>query len=70
MGRVGFKHSPVTVLKTPILEVGGAKSGARCALEASKDPDIDKAVDAWPEIPTHIKAAIKTLVQTYKTEKG
>ena len=70
MGRVGFEHPPVTVLKTSISKGGGAKSDAHHAPEAPKDPDLVKVVEAWPGLSTHIKAAIKALVQTYKTENG
>ncbi len=69
MGPVGHEHPPLTVSKTPISKGGGAKSDARCAPEAPKDPDLDIVVKAWPELPGHIKAAIKALIQTHKAEK-
>jgi hypothetical protein len=28
--------------------------------------EVAEIVDVWPELPVHIKAAIKALVQTYK----
>ena len=31
-------------------------------------PDLAEIVAVWPELPEHIKAAIKALVQTHKTE--
>jgi len=35
-----------------------------------KYPDLEQVVDAWPKLPKHIKAKIKSLVQTYvKKEK-
>jgi hypothetical protein len=52
------------VSKTPISEDGGAKSDARCAPKASKEPDLDIIVKAWPGLPGHIKAAVKALIQT------
>ncbi len=64
MGRVGFEHPPVTVSKTPISEGGGAKSDAQDAPKAPKDPDLEIVVKAWPELPGHIKEAIKALIQT------
>jgi len=33
-------------------------------------PDLQQIINAWPELPEHIKAAIKTLVQSHKTEEG
>jgi len=33
------------------------------------DPELTQIIKAWPDLPEHIKAAIKALVQTHKTEK-
>ncbi len=30
--------------------------------------DLAEIVTVWPELPEHIKAAIKALIQTHKTE--
>lgn len=64
MGPIGFEHSTLTVSKTPISEGGGAKSDAHDAPDAPKEPDLDIVVKAWPELPEHIKAAIRALIQT------
>jgi hypothetical protein len=38
--------------------------------QAQKLPaDLVEVVAVWPELPEHIKAAIKALVQTHNTEK-
>jgi hypothetical protein len=39
------------------------------ALLAEKDPDWALVVKRWPELPEHIRAAIKALIQTNKTEQ-
>ena len=41
-------------------------SGLFSTLE--NDQDLRLIVESWPELPEHIKAAIKALIQTYKTE--
>jgi len=69
MGRAGFEHPPLTASKNPISKGSDAKSDAHDAPEAVQDPDLVMAVKAWPTLPVHIKAAIKALVQTHKTEK-
>jgi len=33
------------------------------------DPELTQIIKAWPELPEHIKAAIKALIQTNKAEK-
>jgi len=34
------------------------------------DPDLAQLVKAWPQLPEHIKAAIKALAQTQTKEKS
>jgi hypothetical protein len=34
---------------------------------AEKDPDLALVVECWPNLPEHIKQAIKTLVDTANT---
>jgi hypothetical protein len=33
------------------------------------DPDLLQFIEAWPDLPDHIKAAVKALIQTHKAEK-
>ena len=40
--------------------------GANMVREDSSDPDLVKITETWPELPEHIKAAIKALIQTQK----
>ena len=42
-------------------------SGLFYALE--NDPELRLIVESWPNLPEHIKAAIKALVQTHTAEK-
>ncbi len=52
---------------TPQLTPKSPKQGK---IDTSKLPsDLAEIVTAWPELPEHINAAIKALVQTHKTEK-
>ena len=64
MGDTGLEHPPLALPKTPISGEGGAKSDARRAPKPSSDPDLAEVVSRWPELPEHIKAAVKALVRT------
>ena len=39
------------------------------ARNAEMDPDLALIVKSWPNLPEHIKMAIKALVQTHTGEK-
>ncbi|MHC4165772.1 MAG: hypothetical protein ACYSWQ_02315 [Planctomycetota bacterium] len=69
MPETGVELSGIKAPKTPILESDGAKSDARDAQNPPQDADLAAIVKAWRELPEHIKAAIKALVQTHKAEK-
>ena len=76
MGRAGLEHPPLKQSKTAISTGGGAESGAPDAPntpQTTQDtselpPDLAKIAAAWPDLPEHIKAAIKALVQTHNAE--
>jgi len=52
---------------TPQLTPKSPKQGK---IDTSKLPsDLAEIVAVWPELPEHIKAAIKALVQTHKENK-
>ena len=44
------------------------KLGANMVHENGSGPDLAKIMEAWPELPEHIKTAIKALIQTHKVE--
>jgi len=68
MGRVGIEHPPLAQSKTPISESGGAESGAHDAPKPIQDPVLTEIVAAWPQLPEHIRAAIKALAETHNKE--
>ncbi len=65
MGRIGLEHPPLKPPRTAISTSGGAKSDARDAPKPVQDPDLTNIMVAWPELPEHIKAAVKALVQPH-----
>jgi hypothetical protein len=64
MARVGHEHPPLTPPKTPVSTKSGAESDAHDAPTSVGDPDLAAIVAAWPRLPEHIKAAIRTLANT------
>ncbi len=79
MVAAGLEHPPLEQSKTAISTGGGAKSGAPDAPKSPKQPEIDtpelpsdlvEIVAVWPEVPSHIKAAIKALVQTHSSKEA
>ena len=41
-----------------------AKGGAVPARTGSQDPALARLVEAWPELPEHVRAAIESLVRS------
>jgi len=81
LGDAGLERPPLALSKTAILDKGGANSGALDAPETPKtaknesaiyysvlltDPDLRQVVTAWPKLPEHVKAEIKTLLKPHK----
>jgi hypothetical protein len=68
MGDTGHEHPPLEQSKTAISTSGSVKSDAPNAPNAPQtpqDPDLALVVERWPNLPEHIKTAIKALVKTH-----
>jgi len=48
--------------KTPLSKTGGAKSGAFPTENDAIDADLQAVIDAWPDLPTAIRAAMLAMV--------
>ena len=44
------------------------KSAASGANSKQIPPELHSVIEAWPDVPEHIRAAIKALVQTHNAE--
>jgi hypothetical protein len=64
----GVELSGIKPSNIPISTKSGAKCGARETPKPIKYPELAKIVESWPGLPEHIKAAIKALVKTNKSE--
>ncbi len=69
MGVTGLEPDNLTIdgqsKLAKVNKLSGADSGADLPDLPQIDPDLQKLIDAWPELPEHIKAAINALVQTH-----
>ena len=58
--------SNITYNSTPVKR--WPESGTDSAKTPKISPELEQIVSAWPELPEHIKVAIKALVQTRSKE--
>jgi len=56
------KHPSEILTKTPLSKTGGAKSGAFPTENDAIDADLQAVIDAWPDLPTAIRAAMLAMV--------
>jgi hypothetical protein len=59
------KNSQIPQNKT-VAETSKTDLASYLAQIAQKHPDLAEIVKVWPELPEHIKQAIKTLVEAHK----
>ena len=63
----GLEHTTNSSGKTPFSESGGAESGAVGAENGPIDADLRSVINAWPDLPEAVKAAVSRLVETADT---
>ena len=69
MGDTGLEHPALTPSKPPISATPRTESGTVDDRPCQEDPDLAYVARYWPKLPTHIKAAIKTLAETEAAEQ-
>jgi len=68
-GSGGQRDSNLRNCKTKTYKTAENHFATCLAKIVQKYPELKQIIEAWPELSTHIKAAIKALVQTHKMEK-
>jgi hypothetical protein len=53
-----------------LTETGETVLASCLALLAEKDPDLALVVERWPDMPEHIKAAVKALINSSLQGEG
>jgi len=68
-GSGGQRSEDIKDLDTNTYDKDRKTSANHSANLLQKNPELENIISAWPELPEHIKAAIKTLIQAHKGEK-
>lgn len=69
MGGIGLEHPPLALSKTAIAQNPRAESGALGDKIRDSESDLSRLVKRWPQLPEHIKAAIKALARSYQEDE-
>jgi hypothetical protein len=56
--------SPATPDRTTLQDNDLRRQALALTLRLHADPDLTRIIDAWPDLPAHIKAAVLALVGT------
>jgi hypothetical protein len=60
----GIEQTAFSPPKTLISQTDSTKSGTLNNHFIEKYPELQEIISAWPELPEHIKTAIKALVES------
>jgi hypothetical protein len=66
----GQKQSTASNCKTKTYEADEKHFAICLASLLQKHPELKQIITAWPDLPEHIKAAIKALAQIHSGEAG
>ncbi len=62
MGRTGLEQTGKTLGNSGNSERSGADSGADPVNSLQIDPDLQRLIDSWPNLPEAVKAGIAAMV--------
>jgi hypothetical protein len=63
----GLEHLSQGGGKAPLSQTGGAESGAIPPDFEQMDPDLQTVIDAWPTLPSALKAGILAMIAAART---
>jgi len=69
MGPEGLEQSGLTASQTSISENTRTESGTVDDETSENDPDLARLTKAWPDLPKHLKQAIRAIVQSFSGDE-